>query len=554
MSEQTMHPAPAEAKAVATRPFAAISMTPPGSTLLSYVMTTSPDPLQVSPSLTQPATGTLTLIVSCPKDVGGANVAQIVITLSVQDPNNPDPSDLAMVAPAVHAAAIASTGSDEWGVTSGLAAGAFVFTPKQGPVAVGSQSLAITFAGFEISPLVGTAQIRVAEWVSTDAPPSPHQPPSATGSIEVTKFPPGFFVANFAASAAAVDSGGTVLLTWNASTNASCEIEYEHQRFPVSAQSWSSPKLYSTAVFVLHGSATQNRQTVSISKTTSVEVLSPLVVSFRADPEQVAPSQPITLTWVAAGADGVYLITGTTGRETLPLVPDAKKPKTITPKWGASYALQAYRKRAGEDEALSAPYPLVFGFLPIDISVFKADPPEVSDIKPNTLVLWDVANATAVKFQGAVVDGRGSHPDVPKDDMTYTLDATWIDGSVTSRTVTVKSHKILDVWATGSAEYVNDHGKRAGRLTVTVKILVVAESVKLSPLSVDFPVGSYQATAQAVALGPRTWEARIVFDLPFTPTWKWVPGTYGRNTAVNSVRANIEVNGQLVPGLYLRQV
>src|SRR3954452_773918 len=65
-----------------------------GSTLLTYAMMTDPLPLQASPSSGAPSLGTLTFIVSCPREVGTAMVGQIGIVLPVGRPNAPDPTEL----------------------------------------------------------------------------------------------------------------------------------------------------------------------------------------------------------------------------------------------------------------------------------------------------------------------------------------------------------------------------------------------------------------------------------------------------------------------------
>jgi hypothetical protein len=523
----------------------AFAVRAPGSTLLTYVMTTLPDPLHVSPSLTEPAAATLRLVISCPLVIGSANVSQIVLALPVRDPSAPNSSELAMVAPPRGCISIVSTGTEEWIVAPGAAPGVFTFTPRGGTVALAAQSLTITFAGIEISALVGTAAVAISEWAAVGTPPSPPQPASATGIVPVTKYPPGFFATNLAASAAQVDSGGAVTLTWSASSDAACVLEYDQRRFPVSGRSWTSPPLHATTVFILRALGAQNGQTVGRVQTTTVRVANPIVVSFQTLPNQVSYGQLVALTWLSSDADGVYLLTGTAERRALPAAPDANNPVKIILEPGGSYALQAYRKGVSGGEIRSQPYPLEFTFLPVDFRSFRAEPAEVSDAKPYTRLSWDIANAVAVAFQGTPVDAVGTHMDAPRDDTIYTIEATWVDGSKTTRTVSVKSHKIR------ASIRINEqqvrHWQEAGAsvmLNVIVTVVVAARSVILSPLTLRVANGVAQTTVKASRVGGQNWQANAPVTIDFQ-----FPNTSLPNV---SAEADILVDGRLVRNVGLQ--
>src|SRR5262249_5970367 len=143
-----------------------------------------------------------------------------------------------------------------------------------------------------ISPLIGTAEITIREWASTDTPPLPSQPASATGTIEVTKFPPGFYCKDFKASPAEIERGGGVTLTWNASSNADCELEYGQNKWSVRDQSCTVPSLNETTVFTLTARGVQDGQTVILTQSTTVVVLNPGLLDFHAQPDRVAFTNP----------------------------------------------------------------------------------------------------------------------------------------------------------------------------------------------------------------------------------------------------------------------
>jgi hypothetical protein len=230
----------------------------------------------------------------------------------------------------------------------------------------------------------------------------------------------------------------------------------------------------------------------------------------------------------------------------LPAAPDDNNPVKIIPEPGGSYALQAYRKGVSGGEIRSQPYPLEFTFLPVDFRSFRADPAEVSDVKPYTHLSWDIANAVAVAFQGAPVDAVGTHMDAPRDDTTYAIEATWVDGSKTTRTVSVKSHKILSASIRINDQQVRHwHAARAAvMLNVTVTVVVAANSVILSPLTLRVANGVAQTTVQASRVGGRNWQANASVTIDFE-----FPITSPLNV---SAEADILADGRLVPNVGLR--
>jgi hypothetical protein len=399
------------------------------TTMLSYAMTTTPNPVEVSTSPTSPALANLIFVVSCPRSVGSCTVSQITVALPVGAVS--DATNLTNVAPSASAATISSSDGTAWTPSLGVAAGLFVFSPPGGSVQISEQSLTILIAGIQVSPMVGTADITFHEWAAPGAypPPTPHDPPSGTAVIQVSKFPSGFYVSDFAANVPQVSSGGTATLTWIGSDNADYSIAYADQPpKPVTGRTWYSPPLYTTTVFILTASATSAGQTVSMSLSTTVVVATPQVVEFYPDPSSIDYQQTITLHWRAVNADGVYLLTGQTQKQTLGPVSDSSHPVTLQPSYGGVYAMQAF-KNVGQTQELSAVVPLSYTFNAIVIQDFSANPTTVDLNHTSTTLSWNVLHAKSVSYQGRTVPAQGNSVEKPGSDATYNLVATWVDGS-----------------------------------------------------------------------------------------------------------------------------
>ena len=452
----------------ATAPRSANAASGGDAPLLTYSLGSSPATVKVSPSAASPAFADFTVVISCPLAAKSVTVAEILVRIPVQNqnPNAPlEASALAAVPPLMSAVTVSSSSAETWAVTTLGAAGVFVFKPKTGQIAISTQALTLTFSGIQISTLVGTALIEIKEWAAPGkgTPPDPSKAPaSGVANIPVAKFPADFFAMNFTAGVADVATGETVTLSWTASQNTKCMLSYgEVKPFDVSAKrSWPSPPLYETTVFLLHVSTTQDGQTVGLDlPPVPVQVSAPKVIDFHAEPAEVAYKQSVVLKWRVAGADGAYLVTGQKSRQRLPPVSDDANPQMLTPEYGTTYELVAYKTDKSGHEALSAPDPLVFTFLPLGID-FKADPDVIDAAQPSATLTWNVRNATAVTLDGQTVDPAGSRPVSPENDTTYRLTAAWVDGAVTPSTVDVKIGKVqlraVDVmggsWESGVGE------------------------------------------------------------------------------------------------------
>ncbi len=402
------------------------------ATMLTYAMTTSPNPLEVSASPTKLSPANFTFVVSCPRSVGSCTVSQIAVHLPVGDGS--DPTNLTSTPPTIAAASISSSDGAVWTPSLGVAQGMFLFTPPGGSVTIANQSLTIELSGIQMSTLVGTAEIPILEWASAGSAPAPPASgvPSGEVAIPAAKFPTGFFAFGFHPSAGQVNSGESVTLSWVGSSNADFSIKVADQpAVPVSGGSWLSPKLYTATVFTLIASATAGNQTVRLELQAIVTVAIPEVTEFYPVPDEINVGEAVVLHWRAVNADGAYLRTGQSTKQTLPAVSDPEHPFAISPKYGVNYTLQAF-KQQGDKTVVSAAVPLSLSFAPVDFETFSANPTTIDAANTSTTISWSVENSIAVTFQGLPVAATGNSIQSPTTTTTYDLVATWLDGSQVS--------------------------------------------------------------------------------------------------------------------------
>lgn len=245
-----------------------------GNTVLTYALQTEPTPVQVSPASGPPSLATLRFVITAPLSVSSVLVKEIVFRLSIGDPNAPDSNDLTETATGI-APSVSSSGPDKWSLTAGPTPGVFVLKPADNPpVPLASQGLTVELTGIQVSPIVGTAKVKIVE-TTDQAAPQPRQ-----CSIAVPKFPLGFSAGNFAADAPMVDNGSPAILTWNGSAQAIYTMLWGAQARIVSdVRRWTSPPLTDTTTFILQVSAQQSGQTVVLHFSVTVIVAHPSLVA-----------------------------------------------------------------------------------------------------------------------------------------------------------------------------------------------------------------------------------------------------------------------------------
>lgn len=259
-------------------------------TLLAYALVTSPSPVSVSPKSGPPSLVALSFVISCPISVGSVTVSQISFNLPVGDPKKPDASDLTETTAGINAS-VSSSGADQWKIGPGAAAGSFVLKPASGnPTVIDSQGLTVTFTGIQVGPIVGTALVTLVELATASTSPAQ----SRQCIVNVPKFPYAFYVGNFEASAPMIAHGGTVVLSWLGSVQATYTILWAQQTQDVSrVNQWTSPALNNTTTFILQVSAQEGGQTVTIQFSVTVIV---------ADPDITATTLTVLNTTALAGS------------------------------------------------------------------------------------------------------------------------------------------------------------------------------------------------------------------------------------------------------------
>jgi hypothetical protein len=235
------------------------------NTLLTYSLTTLPDPLQASPLQGNIAYGALSIVISN----SGGTVVQLsqlqftlpVGTLAQQLTSNPG------------AILYAASPTTLWNITM-TSPGVFLALPQSGsPIPVSTDGMVFQFYNIPVNQQVGTVSITVNELATNTADPA--QTRSAV--FNVAKFPYGFYFGNFTAQVPLVQEGSTVTLLWQGSDNATYTMQWSAAP-PVDVtevRSWASPALISDTTFLLQAQVTSQGETVTRDLATTVIVANP---------------------------------------------------------------------------------------------------------------------------------------------------------------------------------------------------------------------------------------------------------------------------------------
>lgn len=185
-------------------PSAPLPATHPSDTLLSYVMLTSPDPLQASAK-----NSSLTLVVSNP---GGriVTVTSLVVTLPV----GTNAKDLTADATGVQTQPAAG-----WQAVN--AAGTITLTPT-GTGEIGPDGVTFVFASITVNDQAGLCAITIDETASSPS----HAAEDRTATVGLPKFPTQFQVGDLQAQPLDVPSGGSTTLMWTG-TPATYTLQYQ---------------------------------------------------------------------------------------------------------------------------------------------------------------------------------------------------------------------------------------------------------------------------------------------------------------------------------------
>ena len=245
-----------------------------GDSVLTYALQTEPTPVQVSPASGPPSIATLRFVMTAPKASSSIVVSKVVFRLPIGDPAAPAAIDLTQTAAGI-SASVSSSGPERWSIGPGAEPGVFLLEPADNPpVPITTQGIVVELTGIQVSPIVGTAQVKIVEF--TDGGGT--QP--RRFAITVPKFPLGFSAGNFSAEAPMVENGATAVLTWNGSTQAFYTMLWGSQSRTVSdIRRWTSPPLTDDTTFILQVSAQQSGETVVLHFSVTVIVAHPSLLA-----------------------------------------------------------------------------------------------------------------------------------------------------------------------------------------------------------------------------------------------------------------------------------
>lgn len=184
--------------------------------LLSYSITTNPDPLKASPENPQAPqeTGEL-LIVASRRSSTPADVQSIRVKVPAGTASPELTTDLTKIVPRITL--------DKWSVTLDTTTNEFVFTPAAEFETIGLDAgFTIKLGEIPINRKVGSTPITVTERSRTGN----SEPQKRVTRFDIGKFPADFYLRNFICDPLVIDNGGEVTLTWERSANATYELLY----------------------------------------------------------------------------------------------------------------------------------------------------------------------------------------------------------------------------------------------------------------------------------------------------------------------------------------
>ncbi|MEU9472203.1 hypothetical protein AB0D78_37505 [Streptomyces avermitilis] len=214
--------------------------------LLSYEVTTSPDPLKVSPEdpQTPEADGEL-VIVGSRRDRIPADLESIKVKIPAGAMSPDLATDLSK--------ATARISLDNWTARLNSATDEFEFTPTASHTPIGPDTgFTIQISQIPINREVGTSPITINE--SSRTGNSAFQPRSTV--FNVGKFPADFHMGNLICTPLVIDNGGQTTLTWESSPNATYELLYGDTNLNVTnVTTRTVTNIKSDTTFYLRGTA-----------------------------------------------------------------------------------------------------------------------------------------------------------------------------------------------------------------------------------------------------------------------------------------------------------
>ena len=478
------------------------------NTLLTYVLTTEPTPLQASPQSGNLTTATLTIVATNPKPQNPVTLQGLSVTLPVGTSDTdltPDATSISPIPP------------PNWTLNDTEKSPGqvkYVFYPAKGHGTVGSHALTITFQDVEITRQVGTVEVIVTEG-STGNP---------TTSLLLTKFPYGWNTVSFSVNKPNIPYGTHTTLTWNGPEGATYTIQYTADgravNVPKSGQralansgqypGTTQPPLIlkQTTTFTLNVSLRINNlpHHQQLQKTVTVDVLPPKISSFRASSSIVknGKSTSVTLSWIAENTNKLEVQGGASGPSFFHN-DDARKwsiPRTVTKSTSfvaTAWGLPGYTGTVTAQTSVYFP-PLIKKFT----GKLSQQPPGSGKI---SLTLdWDVENLLAGdceisgELKGQILPAAGPktiYPSVKYPlESTYTLTASNPAGKATSELTvlwgkkngvgaSVSSPKGLAVSPDGSLLFVANYASNQVFVFDATTLQPAGKNIARGPIKVE---------------------------------------------------------------------
>lgn len=267
------------------------------SGLLSYGINTKPDPIEVSPKKGNPAMTSL-VITASNNTTEAIYCNKLVFSFTVGDLAQ----DLAAVAEGI---LVSAEPSDKWDISI-TGVGEFTAKPRKPEHnVITTDGISFHIFNIQTNKEVGIFTLSVKEDSSSDNIHFTEKP----NAFDLGKFPYGFYMDNFAASAPLVKNGEKVTLTWAGSDLAAYTIYFDKENVDVTnVRSWLSHPLKTTTTFALHGRVQQDGQTLDTFLYVTVIV---------ADPDFTATTLKVLKGSTLEGTTKVETLTQTSGDTTL---------------------------------------------------------------------------------------------------------------------------------------------------------------------------------------------------------------------------------------------
>jgi hypothetical protein len=257
------------------------------TTVLSYSINTTPNPLQIS------STGSITVVVyKGPPEVSCSSLTFTISKGSYDIDLTTDPSTITTSCPS------------GWSVTAD-GAGRFTFTPNPGNGTIGPDGLSFVFNNIAVNNDVGGTPLYIKEIVT----PSGGQQQINAINVTLSKFPQSFAFQYFNVDHPSVAPGGSVTLSWSGSANSQnvtydYSLSYNTTTFPnlPNAGHQVVNDLLETTVFTLNIAANGSAQ---YQQQVTVTVTQPQVGEFGivGNPTKVLIGSSFQLYWQTVNAD-----------------------------------------------------------------------------------------------------------------------------------------------------------------------------------------------------------------------------------------------------------